>query len=94
MAVYVDKLVEYPWRYVAPPLRQYGLVWCHMYADTEEELDCVALAIGLKLEWKQRPGTRYLHYDLTPSYREAALAVGAIDDVDRVGFKRIVMQLT
>lgn len=52
--------------------------WCHMLADTREELDAMALAIGLRPQWIQRPGTAFEHYDLTTSRRAAALRAGAI----------------
>lgn len=56
-----------------------GHQWCHMYADTPEELDRLAAAIGLRLAWVQ-DHTWLRHYDLTPSKRVLALANGAVDD--------------
>lgn len=53
--------------------------WCHMTADTREELDVMADAIGLRRSWIQYPGTWKEHYDVTLSKRRAAVAAGAIE---------------
>ena len=42
MTVYVDKLTKYKSGY-----------WCHMWADSDEELHSFAKSIGLKKEWVQ-----------------------------------------
>jgi hypothetical protein len=57
MAVYVDGL-----RPVARVVRRHpeGTLWCHMIADSEEELHRVAEEIGLRRNWYHRD-----HYDLT-----------------------------
>ena len=75
MTVYVDELMAWGWR-----IRGHLTTSCHMIADTVEELDAAALAIGLKLRWRQ-PGraNRPPHYDLTPSRREKAVANGAVE---------------
>ncbi len=80
MSVYVDPAL-WKWR---------GKVWCHMLADTEEELHVFAKRLGLKREWHQKPGRYDNHYDLTASKRETAIAMGAIP-IDR---KRLVQILT
>ncbi|RJG11715.1 DUF4031 domain-containing protein [Massilia cavernae] len=67
MAVYVDdECIE--WR---------GKVWCHMVADTPEELHIFAARIGLKRVWFQSQ-SNYPHYDITLSVRGRALQLGAI----------------
>ncbi len=73
MSVYVD------------PLRDWGgskgFRWktsCHMYADTDEELHTMALAIGMKKTWFQGD-PRLPHYDLRPERRVAAVAAGAVE---------------
>jgi len=82
MAVYVDNIQEYPRWFVKPIARKYGLKWCHMYADSIEELHEMAKLIGMSASWFQnRPN--FAHYDLTPTMREKALALGAIDDSDK-----------
>jgi hypothetical protein len=50
-----------------------------MTADTREELDAMALAIGLKPQWIQCEGRWSEHYDLTLSRRAAAVRAGAIE---------------
>ncbi len=67
MAVYVDPLREHP------PFHGWT-TWCHMIADTEEELHAMAERIGMRREWYQGD-----HYDLRPDARERALAAGALE---------------
>jgi hypothetical protein len=81
MAVYVDELRFWPMAMTDPAARatarRNGGQWCHMTADTVEELHAMASRIGLKRAWFQdRPGCP--HYDLTPGRREKALQNGAI----------------
>jgi hypothetical protein len=62
---------------------------CHMYADTIIELHALAAAIGLKRSWFQ--DKRFFpHYDLTPSKRELAKRIGAVEvsDEETVAFYR------
>lgn len=67
MAVYVDPLREHP------PV--YGeRFWCHMIADSEEELHRFAEGIGMPRRSYQGD-----HYDLRPEYRARALAAGALE---------------
>lgn len=67
MTVYVDdECIE--WR---------GKVWCHMVADTPDELHAFAARIGLKRAWFQSNSV-YPHYDVTLSVRVKALQLGAI----------------
>lgn len=68
MAVYVDS-ANIPWR---------GKTWCHLAADSLDELHAFAKRLGLKREWFQAK-SRYPHYDVTASMRERALRLGAID---------------
>lgn len=67
MAVYVDDCCL-SWR---------GKQWCHLVADTLDELHGFARRLGLKRAWFQDK-TRYPHYDVTVSVREKAIALGAI----------------
>ncbi|WP_204162081.1 DUF4031 domain-containing protein [Rathayibacter sp. VKM Ac-2803] len=54
-------------------------VWCHMTADTTEELLAMARKIGLKETWIQKPGTWQEHFDVTLPKRKKAIAAGAIE---------------
>ncbi len=64
---------------------RYGHRWCHLFADTPEELPALhalAQGIGMLREWcDERPG-RLVHYDLLPPRREAALRAGAVEGTD------------
>lgn len=78
--VYVDSITDYTgftklrWKH-----------WCHMVADTDEELHALAAKIGLKREWFQKkPGKRRgNHYDLIPTKRALAVRHGAKEISDR-----------
>ena len=65
MAVYVDPIREHP------PFHGWTL-WCHMIADSEEELHRMAARLGMRREWYQGD-----HYDLRPDDRALALSLGA-----------------
>jgi hypothetical protein len=67
MAVYVDD-EQIAWR---------GKVWCHMVADTPDELHAFAVRIGLKRAWFQGASV-YPHYDVTLAVRAKALSLGAV----------------
>jgi hypothetical protein len=54
-------------------------VWCHMTADTTDELLAMAKTIGMKPSWIQKPGTWQEHFDVTLSKRKLAIAAGAIE---------------
>lgn len=73
MAVYVDDLRLYEGR------GRLSGWWCHMIADTPEELTAMAARLGLRPSWRQAPGTWKDHYDLRPSKRELAVRLGAIE---------------
>lgn len=68
MSVYVDDMAA-----------SYGrMVMCHMIADTHEELQEMAYAIGLDGKWLQSAGTYREHYDVCKSKRSLAIERGAI----------------
>lgn len=79
MSIYVDDAFL-GWR---------GKRWCHMQADTLEELHEFAQSIGLKREWFQ-PGSRpeAAHYDVSEPLRQRALASGAIPETTEDGSQR------
>lgn len=68
MAVYVDPL--FTWGNQGQ--------WCHMIADTLDELHHFASQIGLKRSWVHTSSTGIVHYDLRPSKRALAIQHGAI----------------
>lgn len=69
MAVYVDSAMI-----------GYGrMKMSHMVADTIDELDAMADAIGVQRRWKQKAGTCYEHYDVCASKRQVAISLGAIE---------------
>ncbi|MGD0958782.1 MAG: DUF4031 domain-containing protein [Methylomonas sp.] len=68
MAVYVDnELIEW-----------HGQLWCHLVADSLEELHKFAKKLGLRKSWFQSQSA-YPHYDVTKNMRSKALALGAIE---------------
>lgn len=76
MTVYVDPLMEHGWRLYGRQTSN-----CHLFTDGPlEELHSFAAQIGMKREWFQPRSTP--HYDLTPSRRKVAVALGAVE-VDR-----------
>ena len=67
MPVYVDaEAIE--WR---------GKRWCHLVADSTDELHAFADRLGLRRSWFQCEN--YPHYDVTMSVRMKALMLGALD---------------
>lgn len=82
MSVYVDRVRDYG-DSVKGVAKRWGSRWCHMIADTEDELHAFAARIGMRRSWAQYPGTPRSHYDLVPSRRERAVREGAIEIDDR-----------
>ncbi len=85
MAAYVDDLLEHPLAayhgdgHAKRVGARNGHQWCHLYADTEEELHAFATAIGLRRSWGQLSHAGTPHYDLTPTRRVLAVAAGAVE---------------
>jgi hypothetical protein len=74
MAVYVDALA------IHRGLGRMSGAWCHMIADTVDELHVMAARIGLEQSWFQKPPrASFPHYDLRASKRALAVAAGAIE---------------
>ena len=89
MSVYVDELFDCTafagyrtgiWRYKTA---------CHMTADTSEELQTMALLLGLRREWLQHKGRATEHYDLNESKRVLAVRYGAVETTARIDALRI-----
>jgi hypothetical protein len=67
VAVYVDR-EEIHWK---------GRVWCHLVADSLDELHSFAARLGLKKGWFQSESF-YPHYDVTLTMRARAIRLGAL----------------
>ncbi|MHC4864625.1 MAG: DUF4031 domain-containing protein [Planctomycetota bacterium] len=83
MTVYVDRLRTYSedWysnEQAARNGRRHGHQWCHLYADTPEELVKFAKRLGLREEWMHR-SRRFSHFDLVPTKRAKAVKMGAVE---------------
>lgn len=75
VTVYVDELAD------STPYRAAGARWrfkqfCHLWADSVEELHEFAARIGMRREWFQ-PHRLLPHYDLTATRRREAIRQGA-----------------
>lgn len=75
MTIYVDELKRFPCKGYLYRISDGGF-WCHMTADSLEELHNMAALIGMKRSWFQ--DTTVPHYDLVFSRRQKALELGAI----------------
>lgn len=67
MTAYVDN-VAIKWR---------GKTWCHLVADSLNELHETARQLGLRREWFQATAS-YPHYDLTTQTRVRAIRLGVL----------------
>lgn len=71
MTVYVDDA------YIPARVGRLAARWCHLTADTKDELHDFAQSIGLRRAWFQdKPGGRW-HYDVTEGLRAKAVIRGA-----------------
>lgn len=80
MAVYVDPIFTMTPR--TKQAQKHGDQWCHMTADTDEELHAMADKIKLWRRYAQSmdaPQQWRHHYDLTPPKRARAVKLGAIE---------------
>lgn len=75
MGVYVDNM-QIEWR---------GKKWCHLVADSIEELHLFADRLGLRRDWFQGSAS-YPHYDVTVNMRKKALNSGAM-----IGTRRVII---
>lgn len=87
MTVYVDDA------FIPAKVRSGSLThnsrWCHLTADSSEELVAFAQDIGLHPKYIQYPGTWKEHFDVTESRRKRAVAKGAVE----VSWRERTMQL-
>jgi hypothetical protein len=69
MAVYVDDAI-WDW---------HGRKWCHLLADSEDELHRFAREVGVhRTSYQGPPKTSAPHYDLTSYERDVAIRRGAV----------------
>jgi len=54
-------------------------VWCHMTADTKDELHAFAVMLGMNTRWFQDKPNGLWHYDVTKTVRARAVRAGAIE---------------
>lgn len=81
MSVYVDNMFA--------PFR--GMLMCHLYADTTEELLAMVDTIGVARKWIQYPGDPVKeHFDVCKAKRALAIKAGAIESTwkDYAGWAR------
>jgi hypothetical protein len=67
--------------YVDEPLWEFrGRMWCHLTADTVDELHAFAAGLGIpRRAFQSRPGRPWVdHYDLPGIYRARAVEGGAV----------------
>lgn len=76
--IYVDEAVNF-WR---------KTYWCHMFADSINELHYFADQMGMKRDWFQ-PDIRLPHYDVSVNKRQIAVRLGAIEVDRRFVYERI-----
>lgn len=71
MSVYVDEAI----------FRRWGRRWCHLTADTPEELHAFAARLGLdRSRFQEKPDRPWVdHYDVAEDKRSQAVALGAIE---------------
>jgi len=83
MSVYVDQVTKYPLGAIKDSqTRRNGEYWCHLFADTVEELHELAQHIGLRREWFQ-DRKDFPHYDIVPNKRRQAIKLGAVQTTTR-----------
>jgi hypothetical protein len=78
--IYVDEVRYYETSNIKGFAKRYGNRWCHMFADTPqqlEELHEFARKIGCRRGWFQDGNEYFPHYDLTSARREMAIRAGA-----------------
>ena len=73
MTVYVDNLFK------PATVGAITSEWCHLTADSDQELHAFAKKIGMKRVWAQYSGTWKSHYDLTVNKRLLAVSLGAVE---------------
>lgn len=66
--------------------------WCHMTADTTDELLAMAARLSLRASWIQRAGKPGEHFDLTAGKRALAVRLGVTEITWREGVEQMRAQ--
>ncbi len=66
--------------------------WCHLTADSTEELLAFARRLGMRQSWLQRAGRPGEHFDLTAPKRVLAVRLGAVEITTREGVEQMRAQ--
>lgn len=66
--------------YVDDVRHGYGrMVMCHMWADSLDELLSMALKIGVRAKWLQKPPkASWVHFDISLGKKALAISAGAV----------------
>jgi hypothetical protein len=92
--VSVEELNAFPTdRIKNPRARICGTRWCHLTADTIEELEAMARRLNLNPKWIQDAKEVSVHYDLVPSKRSQAIKLGAVERSGREWARAILAKL-
>lgn len=83
MTVYVDDV------FIHATVGRITSRWCHLTADSTEELVSFARRIGLRPGWIQARGTWKEHFDVTEPKRRLAVANGAVEQTSREAIQRL-----
>ncbi len=76
--IYVDKI--YPRIPRTGQARRYGEKWCHLWADSVDELLQFVKKINLNPAYIQKSKRHdFIHFDLTPNKRKLAIRKGATE---------------
>lgn len=76
VSVYIDQLTYHEPK--GKQAKRYGTQWCHLFADTLEELHAFAGGLQQRRSYFQEH-SNLPHYDLTPNKRQQAVRAGAIE---------------
>lgn len=82
--IYVDEVTTYPASMVKGEASRWGLEWSHLWSDLpgkagENELRDFARRCRLSQRWCQTHHERFHHFDIVPSRRARAVALGAVE---------------
>lgn len=92
MATSVDQLKDHS-SSVTGQVARVSTTWCHLTADSLEELHEMADRIGMRRAWDQPHALLHrCHDDLTPARRAAAIQLGAVEVNTKEHLRRLMAQ--